>query len=347
VPPDPNDCRPVCPETEDRWALPAGILNVLGADNGQLASLIQGLPGWARGGAWRGRAERAVQYLGRPDAAPIRVVGEGGYDFLLSSHGVDFFLPERPETAEDLYHFYTYRRTGTDPITIPGYLTAPVSALSGNVRTGPSQLWIDPDAILAEVELLPAECDAAKGVRAKVQRLVERSAGAREARNRRAAQAALRREGPDAPPDERLRIRLEGTGNLVCILQDFRCWQVEGAVAQAVFVETPRVVATIWMNPGGDYASRWSDPGDEGLREIFQERLEVSLPEVDRMAFAEHPASVASPSWADDDIMITNRGFFFPPLPAAPPGFEEMLDEIVDGRAANPVFTDTRPPPYP
>ena len=368
-PPEPKfeDCRPVCPETQDRWVLPAGILNVLwgdvipllaarcwrggpcviGAGNAQLASLIQGLPGWSRNGPWKARAQLAVDYLGRPDAAPIRVVGEGAYDFLLSNHGVDFFLPERPETAEDLYHFYTYRRTGQDPIAIPGYLNEPVSALSTQARTGPSQIWIDPQAILDIADLLPVGCDEAAGVRGKVQRMVERSKPARKALEERAAKAALRRQGPDAPPDERLQIRLEGVGNLVCLLHDFRCWQLEGAVAQAIFTETPRVVATIWLGTG-TYGSRWPDPGDEGLREIFEERLEVTVPDADHMAFTQQPSPApTSPSWDEHDIMVTSRGLFFPPLPASPPGFEDMLDEIVDGRAANPVFTDSRPPPFP
>ena len=367
--PSTEDCRPDCPESEDRWVLPAGVLNVLwgdvmpllaarcwrggpcviGADNARLASLIKGLPGWTREARWKDRVAPVVAYLGQDDAAPIRTLGEGAYDFLLSNDGVDFLLPERPETAEELYRFYTYRRTGRDPITIPGYLTAPVSALSGNTRTGPSQIWIDPDEILGIADLLPPDCPPRTGVRARLQRMEERSRDACEARKARARQAARHRRGPESPPDDRLRVRLGGTGNLACILQDFRCWQLEGAVTQAIFVETPRIVATIWMegNPDGDYSRRWRQPGDDGLREIFEERLEVSLPEVDRMAFTEHEASARSPSWADDDIMITNRGFFFPPLPATPPGFEDMLDEIVDGRAANPVFTDTRPPPFP
>ncbi len=365
--PNPEDCRPDCPDTEDRWVLPAWILNVLwgdvmpllaarcwrggpcviGADNDRLASLIQGLPGWARDGRWKERVTPVVAYLGRTDAVPVRTLGEGAYDFLLSNDGVDFLLPERPETAEELYHFYTYRRTGRDPITIPGYLTAPVSALSGNTRTGPSQIWIDPDEIMGIAELLPPDCPPLEGVRARLRRMEERSKSACEARRARARQAARHREGPEAPPDERLRVRLGGTGNLACILQDFRCWQLEGAVAQAIFVETPRIVASIWMDPDGDYATRWERAGDDGMREIFEERLEVSLPEEDQMAFTLHPASDGSPSWVVDDIMVTNRGFFFPPLPPSPPGFEEMLDEIVDGRAANPVFTDTRPPPWP
>jgi len=51
---------------------------------------------------------------------------------------------------------------------------------------------------------------------------------------------------------------------------------------------------------------------------------------------------------ANDDVMISNKGFRFPAAPSSWPGGypdpDYILDAIADGRAGNPVFTDSKRP---
>jgi hypothetical protein len=62
------------------------------------------------------------------------------------------------------------------------------------------------------------------------------------------------------------------------------------------------------------------------------------LPDVSSMAFDVNPVLNAQ-----DDVMISNRGIVFPALPAAP-ALNDMFAAIAEGRAGNPVFTDSRRP---
>jgi hypothetical protein len=147
-----------------------------------------------------------------------------------------------------------------------------------------------------------------------------------------------------------------------------RCWSLEGSVFRSILLLLPRVVAGIWYDPGGPDAVRYTGAGDKGLREIFRERLETMLPGVSRMDFRVAPSSLpiqfpgkvntdpvqskrpAAPQqgdprrtdfWHKDDVMITAKGLYFPPLPKLPPTAAQIFDAIATGRAGNPVFTST------
>jgi hypothetical protein len=164
-----------------------------------------------------------------------------------------------------------------------------------------------------------------------------------------------------------------------CVLDPVRCWQISGAVFRGLQVELPRVVATKWLEEslGATTTTRCYSQRLQGtaqaaaaaadaiaagattaaaaaagaaagaaeaaseLRAILMERLETALPDDKAMVFAFRP-DIA-------DITVTNRGLFFPALTPAPTSdapmspftVNEMLQQMVDGDAANPVFTDS------
>jgi len=164
---------------------------------------------------------------------------------------------------------------------------------------------------------------------------------------------------------------------VACLLRGFRCWQVEGSVYRAIMTEFPRVVAEAWLEEEMQVAAddlnsyRYRiDPRDlanpstpvtgrgEVEREVFEERLETMLPAPTQMHFQavgpnrQVPASgVWAPNWKGNDVMVTNTGFFHPPvevLASAFPGtmnsterLNEIFAQIRAGRAGNPVFTDS------
>jgi hypothetical protein len=167
------------------------------------------------------------------------------------------------------------------------------------------------------------------------------------------------------PPATTLRVNFD---EFVCAMRANRCWEVEGAVYRGFATELPRIVATAWMEPTGGsgprpYSTAFNDASENGLRRLFRERLETMLPRVDQMAFQASDSRLPDPNnppsylrvppvnlhppndgrWNPGDLMITDQGFYFPELGQAP-DLGPMLKEIAEGRAGNPVFTDSRRP---
>ena len=264
------------------------------------------------------------------------VPAEGGFDFLLSDWGMEFFLPKGPPTRAELLRYYSFRRTGRPALGLPKYLEDPDSAVSIDSPTGPSQIRLNAD--LPSLSVLGPECaDAVKCIRAK---LGDYNGPAITAK----------------PPT-----RLYSLEEYKCLMSAVRCWQVEGAVYRAIATEAPRIVAGAWIEldnadyfgktapvTQASYLARFSDPGNDGLRRCFEERLETMLPDASRMRFEALQAGSARPvgwsavwGWWKDDIMITSRGFFLPALPPLPT-CEEIIAEIAEGRAGNPIFTDSK-----
>jgi len=168
-------------------------------------------------------------------------------------------------------------------------------------------------------------------------------------------------------PEDQVVLDLE---TYVCFVEECRCWQISGAVYRGIGAELPRIVATMWYEQltgctvdEHTYTIRFPDP-DRGMRSIFEDRLETSLPRFGQMRFGLHPgtttvnlggtsltvptlaatsipASSLNAFWNADDVMITNAGLCVPPQPGAP-SLDAMLDEIIAGTAGNPVFTDSR-----
>jgi hypothetical protein len=287
-----------------------------------------------RSDAFRTRMQALADFLQQDDAVPITYhPGVDAFDFILSEEGLDLFHPPDPnpvvtpaQRQKDLLGYYTYRSTGRTPIAVPGVYT-PVALPSPEVEV------LNPGSNLtstqgpSQVPALPGNVGLASWV----------ASGAGSAKNG---------EPPPAPR------RNVGQEMLVfwCERREGRCWQVSGTVTRAILVEHPRVIAHIWHDTGpenagcptfGSYPALFDDPGDTGLRLIFRERLETSLPPASRMVFeATMPALPAFYNGEDARVLITHDGFFFPP-PGQPPQFTQMMTEIVEGRAGNPVFTDS------
>lgn len=285
------------------------------------------------------RVQRIAEFFTLEHSPRFFIAGSGGYDFLLSDWGIEFFFPEKPKTAAELLRYYTFRRTGRPSIGLPLYMESGMASVSTDAPTGPSQ---------ARGSLRAAE--ARWGTDSLI-----------ASRNLdRPATLQLLLEEPPLPPQ---------IADTLIPLSDYQCglaqlgsaWQVEGAVYRGIMNELPRAVATGWMeiqnrtNSGLDaYAPRiWDDnvceDPEHGFRSIFKERLETSLPE--KMAFGFHPTSTPDSLngvWDADDAMITNEGFFFP-KPHEPSRDnldhtfrDRLITEIAGGRAGNPVFTDSK-----
>jgi hypothetical protein len=274
--------------------------------------------------------ERLSAYLRRVDSVPIHYrPNVCGFDFILSPDGLDLFQPPHPlgvsDLAEaDLLGYYTYRSTGRTPIAVPGVYTpldlpaAEVEALSpgSNLTStqGPSQVPGLPGGGATAVWTLSGAWEGAVA-----------DAGDRIPRR-----------------DDIMRFWCD---------HSTRAWQVSGTVTRGILVEHPRVVAHIWYDQVtnapikfGAYEEKFAIPGPFGLRQIFRERLETSLPD-NNMTFQVGlpPGMPANPYRDQGDtnrVIITEAGFYFPPLGQAPT-FNAMLTEIIEGRAGNPVFTDS------
>jgi hypothetical protein len=304
------------------------------------------------------RVSALNSYLARGDAMPIRIMGEGGFDFILSPQGLDIFIPDKPEKRRDLVHYYTFRRTGRRSIGIPKYMDCDVSGIQTDSPTGPSAIWMNYDSVVELVERHSAddECKAA----------VVRCLDTHLSREGRAGQ---------------LQVRL-APQTFMCIMEGLRCWQLSGAVYRGIMTELPRIVANIWLEridgvdgANNSYATRFES--SDKCREIFEERLETSLPPLmemriddpvsqaaaplDSVSIAEPlpsgrldpatnrdlvPDSLSlvsiTPQCSSFDVRITNNGVFLPQLDNGVPTESEVYAAMMNGTAGNPVFTDSQ-----
>ena len=197
----------------------------------------------------------------------------------------------------ELLRYYTFRNTGRPAIGLPFYLSHAISAVSIDSPTGPSQVHVDRNAILQRVAALGAECIDLLCLQPRLGR----------------SEVVI---GKDA---------------YRCIIEGVTCWVIEGSVYRGMMTAIPRIVSNHWIEAATgttglpkSYTSRITDASDAGLRSIFEERLETSLPRDNKMYFELHPASPPpAMGWDVNDVMVTNRGFFFPthadPAPDEPP----------------------------
>jgi len=163
-----------------------------------------------------------------------------------------------------------------------------------------------------------------------------------------------------------------------CKIEMERCWSISGSVYRGVLEQFPRFVAERWsddLDLSGGALTNENDvkldlEGTPTLRLDIESRLESKLHDGMRFQFLDRgptrptgaPARTASDptltitpdawdAWDPEQLMITNSGFFFPwvignndPIVKAvgsAPTEEDLLDAIIQGRAGNPVFTDS------
>jgi hypothetical protein len=276
---------------------------------------VNGGAGTPAGSAFEKRVTMVKDYLGTvPESKvmPMRYLGGGGFDFILSDAGLDLVAPPKPQNAPELLRYYQLRATGKSTIGLPDYLDGG-DALAFDVQSpvGPSQVWAShldiPVNASGSCKLKDLDCLSAVG-------------------------------------DKETELFGFTLNSFTAAAAHVRCWQLEGSVYRGILEQLPRVVATVWRErllacPAGpadpqSYDSRWRDMSE--MRDIFSERLETSLPRPDVMVF----------EVGDElsDVMITNQGIRFPDV-TKPPSLADMFKAISTGAAGNPVFTDSRRPP--
>lgn len=267
----------------------------------------------------------------RPPAAnlmPLRIIEATGYDFVLTSEGLDIFVPPKPGTAlnhgeaafgkvtkeeeaaarRNVLQHYKHRETSKPPIGLP---RAPATAFPSNGAN-------DIDVLVTHPE---------EGYFINIPQLTAPT-GAHQM-----PEAWVRSVGPEVG------------------------WWLSGSLYRGVMAAYPRIVASMWHEevawPSVDpslgrrtYAERLC--AKDGLRTLLQERVETVFP--DKLAIPV-PQAGLRPSWvtsANDagwnprDIMLTGEGIYFPD-PGGAPQWKELAESIERGVAGNPVFTDSLP----
>lgn len=283
------------------------------------------------------RADVVLAYLNDPlkDHIPIKFTTSGGFDFLVTDAGIELFSPMKPEDRAELLRYYEYRLPGKGTIGIPSYLDE-AGALAFDVQSpvSPSQIFIDfltytgagggppwsPGCVLQDQE----NC------------LDFEIFGGDERREF----ADFEPAGLPPEPGWIGPVRRITYASYLAAITKPRCWWLEGAVYRGILEQLPRVVATAWreqvLSCTGDTSYTTLLAESDGLRTIFNQRLESSLPPAERMVF-ELDATIS-------DVTISNQGIRVPD-PGAPPALDTMFTAIANGRAGNPVFTDSRRPP--
>ena len=174
----PQECAEACgPNATLRWAIPAGVLNILwgdilprlvardwrtptsslvpvGMNSAQLQNEVQAFYNAvsadpAASSVLKDRASTAWGYFSSGQGVvPFLVPASGGFDFLLSDWGLEFFPPILPGSDDDrrsaLLRCFSFRRTGRRSLGLPFYLTDPNSAISTDSPTGPCQIRLSP-----------------------------------------------------------------------------------------------------------------------------------------------------------------------------------------------------------
>lgn len=295
--------------------------------------------------SFRTQLRKLRRYLkGRDDQCPTPIPIFGlpgdGFDFVISDDGLDLLLPPDPWRSKrytrpelEIYRLYTYRKTAERAIKVPG--------VSGAQRETAIPNAITTDTLESLVHL------RATHVRRSADRLGRVKRGEDDGERGRVLCDALAQGVPETDGGHDEREANHGGGSHMDLASychhfaDARCWQLTGRVYRAILHDLPRLVAWIWLEQvvehegAGNllsYEDRWPEPGDDGLRSIFSERLEILLPDATRMKFeAEAPTT---------EVLLTNQGLFFPPLPKRP-NREQLLESWKWGTGGIPVFTDS------
>lgn len=283
----------------------------------------------------RRKVQTIAEYFERDRSVRFNVSGSGGYDFLLSDWGVEFFIPTKPRSAADLMRYFSFRNTGRPAIGLPLYMESGMPSVAIDAPTGASQVFASPELMRERIRVEREAVEAHLDRPAVLERL------------RTLLPAPTSSARPGSSDEVSLRV-------YTCSQHD---WQMEGTVYRAIMVELPRIVATAWMEKenntdqgGHAYAARvWGRDefvnGPQGFRTLFKERLETSISGGAAFRLQDSGSSEGSEDlWDGKDVMITDKGFFFPVPQKAPPSMDEMLLSIAEGNAGNPVFTDSKRP---
>lgn len=371
-----KECHPE--QVEEKWQIPADVLGAMWGeilprmvayawrDNDDLRAAINSLADFQGYMANLPPGSQAFQdVVAEVDAyitnaissatdVPLDIPGDGGFDFVLSDCGVEMFIPSEPTgpggAIEKLLRFYTFREPGRHAIGFPGFdVSGPREITS---PTGPSQVRMRIESVVQN----PCADQADDDCLATVMNCLALHLGIEDRFD--ADDIAELRRTEDAGPekhdftDRNREDEVELTlDSYMCALAPLRCWQISGAVFRGIMVTLPRIIAEIWHeralagppwngnpNPGTLHTKFLTE-----TRELFEERLETSIPDSEHMLFVTHDPNVSS--WGGN-VMITSRGISIPrpqDMDANPAtAIDDIYCEIMNGRAGNPVFTDSR-----
>ncbi len=266
--------------------------------------------------AFRDTAQTFSDYFKGKDAIPIQFL-EGAYDFVLTNQRLILPVPNDPECDLSPERWvigqYIYRRTRTGDVGIPSG--------NGQRRRGFRS---------ANKKRSSRPCTSIPVTEATIERWIESVP-----RIYREAVRYFLKNGlklPDLP------LNIHGYLLLERSCSDAE-WYLEGAVLRKLVQELPKIITHIWYDremapngnakPGG-YESRYRN---DGLRSIFNERLEVNLPENVKYHIVRDIKDI-------EDIEINQDGFLVPDIPPVP-SLDNMVQAWKYGDAFNPVFTDT------
>ncbi|MCG6989159.1 MAG: hypothetical protein LJF06_13400 [Gemmatimonadetes bacterium] len=236
----------------------------------------------------------------------LRVIRAHGYDFVLSSNGLDIFIPENPfedggsgNGAESgrakVLQMYKFRETGKPPIGLPGVpasfpqsgddILIPIPQLS--TPTGAYQVNEDWMKGMANDVAWWISGTAYRGMMAALPRII------------------------------------------ACMWYEEVVWPNEPLKVK-----------------GKPNPNTTRGRFDTELKELLEERMETVLPAdmaIEVVApSAVDPDALGLPGWKPRDIMIAKEGIWIP-RPDEAPGASALLDAIEKGSAGNPVFTDSGP----
>jgi hypothetical protein len=239
----------------------------------------------------------------RDQRLPLRVVRASAYDFVLSSHGLDVFIPDNPfenaKGGKDWEHgrtkvlqMYKFRKTGRPPIGLPGLPAS--SPVGGDDRLIPIPQLTSPTGAFQIHE------DWARGRANDVAWWISGTAY-------RGIMAALPR------------------------VIAYR-WYEEVAWKEEDYRHDRRTTR-----------GRFRDDIKTLLEERTETRLPADMKfEVRTKRYPVPKVAQNLAGWNPRDVMITNEGLCFPD-PGTAPAAKVLLDAIEAGKAGNPVFTDSGP----
>jgi hypothetical protein len=242
---------------------------------------------------------------GRPveQRMPLSVIRADAYDFVLSSDGLDVFIPRNPFTNDDgerddeagrrdVLQMYKFRKTGTPPIGLPG--------LPATSPEGGDDLLIPIPQLSSPTGAFQVHEDWAKG---------------------RAGDVAW---------------WLSGTAYRGIMAELPRIiaykWYEEVAWPEDEYNDDERTTRKRFHDENG-----LKELLEERTETRLPANLRIQVLSEDRMV---PPEAEGLQAWNARDIMITDTTIYVPD-PGKPPEASELLAAIESGQAGNPVFTDT------
>ncbi|MCG8468954.1 MAG: hypothetical protein MJB57_12245 [Gemmatimonadetes bacterium] len=289
---------------------------------------------------FRARLKKLRKYLrGKdplcPKPIPLYGLPGEGFDFNLSDDGLELLLPPDPwakyQNPElEIYRMYTFRRTATRAIKVPGVTGAPRETSIPNAITT--------DTIESLVSL----------PRTAVTDLSDALGGDRAAADRGDMLTKMLESPSQSSSSDDAGHGCHDWIDLASYcgqLADCRCWQLSGRTYRGILHDLPRLIAWIWLEQEAEakagitgpaksvlsYEERFHGKGNEGLRGLFRERLEIILPDEACMRFE---------TSTHEQVIVTNQGLFFPELPKRP-SRAALLDAWKQGSGGIPVFSDS------